>query len=484
MGRRKKPATRLETSCGETDPRSNIWARTSPINCTNTFEWTSKQRRPNPPDRERPWRRELSPGKSASHCVQILATFLAGMKESSMRSRSFLLSLLQLCIALFAVAKPNAAAQYPQPGPDRVYAIKAGKFVDPEKGATETNQIILVRGKKIEAVGANLQIPAEAKVIDLSKSTVLPGLFDAHTHLCMTLKKDRDGNSYFFTTLLDVGNAGNYADSALREAIERGLVPGPTMVNAGRIIAPYGGQFHLQPEKRDLATPEYAFADTRDEMLKAIRENIHYGATVIKIVVDDQKYIYSVDDIKFMVAEAHRDGLKLAAHCWTEAGAHNAAEAGVDSIEHGEMMTNEDLQLAKKNHVVLVGTDFTESAAREGGFPDMHPVFVERLKRAYQIGVTMAFGTDAFVYVPRETRGTQAVEYVDSWVEAGVPAKDTLRAMTVNAARLLGVDAERGAIKPGLAADIIATPQNPLDDIQAVRKVSFVMKDGAVFKND
>ena len=270
------------------------------------------------------------------------------------------------------------------------------------------------------------RFPRTQKSSTSAKSTVLPGLFDAHTHLCMTLKKDRDGNSYFITTLLDptpyraiegvanardmlaagfttvrdVGNAGNYADTALREAIERGLVPGPTMINAGRIIAPYGGQFHLQPEKRDLATPEYAFADTHDEMIKAIRENIHYGATVIKIVVDDQKYIYSADDIRFMVEEAHRDGLKLAAHCWTRAGAHNAAEAGVDSIEHGEMMTNEDLQLAKKNHVVLVGTDFTESAAREDGFPELHSVFVDRLKRAYQIGVTMAFGTDAFVYVP------------------------------------------------------------------------------------
>ena len=427
-----------------------------------------------------------------------------------MRFRSTLLSLLvQFLISLVVVA-PKLAAQYPQAGPPRVYAIKAGKLVDPEKGETLANQIILVRGTKIEAIGANLAIPPEAKVIDLSKSTVLPGLFDAHTHLCMTLKKERDGTDYFITTLMDptpyralegaanardmlaagfttvrdVGNAGNYADTALREAIERGLIPGPTMINAGRIIAPYGGQFHLQPEKRDLATPEYAFADTRDELIKAIRENIHYGATVIKIVVDDQKYIYSVDDIRFMVEEAHRDGLKLAAHCWTEAGAHNAAEAGVDSIEHGQMMTNEDLQLAKKNHVVLVGTDFTESAAREQGFPELHSVFVDRLKRAYKIGVTMAFGTDAFVYVPGETRGTQAAEYVDSWVEAGVPAKDTLRAMTVNAARLLGVDGERGTIKPGMAADIIATPQNPLDDIQAVRHVSFVMKNGSVFRSE
>jgi imidazolonepropionase-like amidohydrolase len=417
-----------------------------------------------------------------------------------------------LTISIFFLPSTVArlSAQYQQSGPEHVYAIKAGKLVDPEKGSTETNQIILVRGKKIEAVGGNIAIPADAKVIDLSKSTVLPGLFDAHTHLCMTLQKERDGTDYFITTLMDptpyraiegvanardmlaagfttvrdVGNAGNYADTALRKAIERGLVPGPTIINAGRIIAPYGGQFHLQPEKRDLATPEYAFADTRDEMLKAIRENIHYGATVIKIVVDDQKYIYSTEDIRFMVEEAHRDGLKLAAHCWTRAGAHNAAEAGVDSIEHGQMMTNEDLQLAKKNHVVLVGTDFTETAARENGFPQLHAVFIDRLKRAYQIGVTMAFGTDMYVDEPGETRGAQASEYVDSWVEAGVPAKDTLRAMTINAARLLGVDGDRGAIRPGLAADIIATPENPLDNIQAVRKVFFVMKDGNVFRNE
>ncbi|HVA94327.1 MAG TPA: amidohydrolase family protein [Candidatus Dormibacteraeota bacterium] len=427
-----------------------------------------------------------------------------------MRTRMIPSFFLLLSLILALGMPPIATAQYPQPGPERLYAIKAGKLVDPEKGTTATNQIILVRGKKIEAVGPDISIPSDATVIDLSKSTVFPGMFDAHTHLCMTVKRNRDGNNYFFTTLLDptsyraiegvvnardmlaagfttvrdVGNSGNYADTSLRKAIDSGLVPGPTMINAGRIIAPYGGQFHLQPERPELASPEYAIADTRDEMLKAIRENIHYGALVIKIVVDDQKYIYSTDDIRYMVAEAHRDGLKLAAHCWTEAGAHNAAEAGVDSIEHGQMMTDADLELAKKNHVVLVGTDFTESAARANGFPQLHAVFVDRLRRAYRIGVTMAFGTDAFVYVPGQTRGTQAAEYVDSWVEAGVPARDILRAMTINAARLLGVDKQRGAIRPGLAADIVAAPDNPLDDIQAVRHVTFVMKNGSIFKNE
>ncbi len=407
---------------------------------------------------------------------------------------------MAMVLAFCAIA---AAAQ------TNTIAIKAGKVVDPETGKMSTNQIILVEGKRIKEMGANIPIPSGAKVIDLSKSTVFPGMYDAHTHLCMTVKARRDAGNYFFTTLLDttayraiegvanakamlesgftgvrdVGNAGNYADTDLRRAIERGVVPGPTIVNAGIIIAPYGGQFHLQPEKKDLATPEYLFADTRDEMRKAIRQNIHFGATLIKIVVDDQDYIYSVDDIRFMISEAHASGLKLAAHCWTHPGAHNAAEAGVDSIEHGFRMTNEDLELAKKNNVTLVGTDFTEQMIKAtGGGPGEHQIWVDRLKRAYKIGVNMAFGTDVDVELPGETRGTLAINYIDTWAEAGVPAADTLRALTINAARLLGVDKERGALKPGLAADIVATPENPLDNLQTLKKVSFVMKDGVVIK--
>jgi len=405
-------------------------------------------------------------------------------------------------LVVFGVFALPAGGQT-SPGPQLV-AIKAGKVVDPETGKTAANQIILVEGKKIKEIGSNVTIPTDAKIIDLSKATVLPGLFDAHTHLCMTVIPKRDHGNYYFTTLLDttgyraiegvangmamlqsgfttvrdIGNAGNYADSDLRHAIEEGWVQGPTVVNAGIIIAPYGGQFHLQPEKKDLATPEYLFADTHDEMRKAIRQNLHFGAKFIKIVVDDQRYIYSTDDIRFMIAEAHAAGVKLAAHCWTHAGAHNAAEAGVDSIEHGFKMTDEDLQLAKKNNVTLVGTEFTEKMSDV----EEHKIWVDRLRRSYKIGVNMAFGTDVDLALPGETRGTLAIDYIQSWVEAGVPATDTLRAMTANAARLLGVDSERGFLKAGMAADIIATPENPEENIQTLRKVSFVMKDGAIIK--
>jgi len=393
----------------------------------------------------------------------------------------------------------------------QVTAIRAGKLVDPETGTTALSQIIIVESGKIKSVGPRLPIPAGATVIDLSNSTVLPGLFDAHAHMCQTSPPDnrdlfsldirlpstyraiqgvvnaREMLESGFTTIRDVGNNGNYADTSLRRAIEEGLVPGPTMINAGRIIAPFGGQYHLQPERRELGQPEYFVADTKDEIRKAIRENIHFGARVIKIVVDDQEYIYSVDDIKFIVAEAGSAGLKVAAHCMTEQGARNAAAGGVASIEHGFRMSDEALQLAKQNNVVLVGTDFTEKAAILLGLPPpvakgFHDVFIDRLKRAYKIGVTMAYGTDVFFATAGETRGTLAVSFIDSFVEAGIPAKDTLRIMTTNAARLLGLDKQRGAIKVGQAADIIATPENPLEKIQTLKQVSFVMKNGKVFK--
>ncbi len=204
-------------------------------------------------------------------------------------------------------------------------------------------------------------------------------------------------------------------------------------------------------------------------MVKAIRENIHYGATVIKIVVDDQRYIYSVDDIKFMIDEAARSGLKLAAHCWTHPGAANAAAAGVASIEHGFDMTDADLELAKKNGVVLVGTDYLAI----GSSPKSHEQWIDRLRRAYRIGVTMAYGTDATDEHPGQTRGTEAISGIDPWKEAGVPPKAILQAMTINAAKLLGVENVRGNLRAGLAADIIAVPEDPLVKYRYVKNRDF-----------
>jgi imidazolonepropionase-like amidohydrolase len=393
--------------------------------------------------------------------------------------------------------------------------IRAGRLVDPEAGTAAQNQVIVVEGGKVKAVGAGLEVPKGANVIDLSRSTVMPGLFDAHTHLCMTVNLKRDAGNYFytsirdpdtyravqgvanardmlaagFTTVRDVGNEGDYACVSLRRAIAGGLVPGPTMLTAGRIIAPYGGQFHLQPGRRELGEPEYLFADTRDEMRKAVRENVHFGALVIKIVVDDQRYIYSTEDIKFIVEEARAVGMKVAAHAWTTAGIHNAVAAGVASVEHVNGITDEDLAAAKRGGVTLVFTPFPEWVLRELGLTAEEAAKEyrdtgERLGAAYKLGLPIAFGTDAGEAIPKYTRGTLAMVWVDSYAAAGISPRAILQMMTVNAARLLGVERTRGTLKPGMAADIIAAPANPLEDIQALKRVNFVMKDGVVFRNE
>jgi imidazolonepropionase-like amidohydrolase len=290
-----------------------------------------------------------------------------------------------------------------------------------------------------------------------------------------------------FTAVRDVGNEGEFACSSLRRAVSRGLVDGPTIINAGRIIAPYGGQFQLQPDKGEvLATPEYFFADTRDELLKAVRENIHYGATVIKLVVDDQRYIYAPEDIRFVVDEAAKSGLKVAAHVWTQAGAHNAAQAGVASLEHLNGISDEDLAVAKRNGVVAVFTPFPASVLKsfrgeEAGQKE-YDQEIDRLRAGYEAGITIAFGTDAIHDMPGTTRGSLAITWIDSYLDAGLPPQAILQAMTINAARLFGVEKERGTIAPGMAADIIATPGDPLADPRALRQVHFVMKDGKVVK--
>jgi imidazolonepropionase-like amidohydrolase len=396
----------------------------------------------------------------------------------------------------------------------KVTAVQAGAVVDPANGAILQNQIILVENGMIKAIGPQLEIPADADIIDLSALTVLPGLMDAHTHLLyaedpkwdigdtwimsvqrregrraiMGAKHAKEVLEAGFTTVRDLGNSGMYLDMDLENAIRRDNVPGPTIIPAGRIIAPFGGQFWAKPTKPEhLHMPEFYFADSRDEMRKAIRENIYWGAGVIKIVVDPGRFRYSTEDIQFMVAEAAISGVKVAAHVQTAAGARAAIEAKVASIEHAWVISGEDLALAKKNGVALVSTDFTVSQQLANGMSEedaksSHARMVARLKRAHRAGVTLVFGTDIINARHSLSRGLQALEYIDSFTEAGIPAPEILRAMTTNAATLLGVEKRRGALKPGMAADLIAVIGNPLNDINVLKKVSFVMRNGIIHR--
>lgn len=392
-------------------------------------------------------------------------------------------------------------------------AIRAGKIVDPETGSVATNQIILIEGQDIKAIGSDLVIPPNTPVTDLSKFTVMPGMMDAHAHLCMNTQHKRDAGRYFFTTLLDsnakraiqgavnarsmleygfttvrdIGNEGNYACVEVRRMINSGEIDGPLFITAGRIIAPYGGQFHLQPDKQNLAEPEYFFADTRDELKKAIRQNLHYGATVIKLVVDDQQYIYSVDDIKFAIEEAHAAGVKLAAHAWTAAGALNAAKAGVDSIEHAVAITDEALAIAKQNNVAIVPIPFTERDAVLGGNPGGNKeanerMFIDPVRRAHKAGVTMVWGPDVIFNTKEFPRGKVSIDTVDEWKMTGIPNLVILQALTTNAAKVIGVEKSRGVLKPGFRADIVAVRDNPLEKIETVKDVVFVMRNGKVYK--
>jgi imidazolonepropionase-like amidohydrolase len=391
--------------------------------------------------------------------------------------------------------------------------IKAGRLIDPVAGTAVANQIILIEGAKIKAVGPNLSIPKDARVIDLSRATVLPGLFDCHTHMCATINIRGKSLEEFrsdivvymisettgyrallgaanarsmleagFTTIRDMGNAGNYADIDLKKAIDNGLLPGPKMFVSGKIIAPFAGQVTVNTEQRDLGRQDYLYADTRDEIQKAIRENIHFGADWIKIVVDDQRYIYSVDDLKFIIDESARAGLRVAAHTITEPGSLNTAEAGVASIEHGFLMNDKGLEWAKKNGCVLVGTPFPKGQLETIGLGDFYPTIIDVHKRAYKMNVAMAYGSDVSFSIQNKSRGELSLEHIESYSEAGIPAADILRMLTTNAAKLLRVENERGTIAQDMTADLIATADNPLDNIQALKNVTFVMREGKIYK--
>jgi imidazolonepropionase-like amidohydrolase len=405
----------------------------------------------------------------------------------------------------------------PLPLMAQVTAIRAGAVVDPRTGTAKPNQVILVKDKKIQAVGAGIAIPENAQVIDLSHEWLSPGLMDAHSHLTLA-ETGGDGpfESFYlsestalramrglhngeillhagFTTVRDVGNSAEYAMVDVSRAIEQGWFIGPTIIDAGRIIAPFGGQSRLIPSGQgNFWKYEYIDADNPEEVRKAVRVNIYHGAKVIKLVGDNNPYHYSVEEIRAAVDEAHRAGIPVAIHViFGGEAADNAIEAGVDSLEHGFYLTDVQLKKMAAKGITLVSTDFPRSVldvmgTSSGMLPEpavLAPLIIDRLRRAHQAGVHLVFGSDVPIDIPGKTRAEVMLEYLDGWVAAGISPPEILRAMTSDAAKLLRVDKDRGVIAEGLAADLIATPGDPTKDIMTLRKVDFVMKDGRVVRN-
>jgi imidazolonepropionase-like amidohydrolase len=395
-------------------------------------------------------------------------------------------------------------------------AVHAGHLINPADGTVSQNQTILIQNGKITAIGPGLKVPEGAQVVDLPNEWVMPGLVDAHTHITMNLPPALPGESYWenyllrestafrtarglhnaelllnagFTALRDVGNAGDYADTAVREAIEKGWFAGPTMINSGKIIGPFGGQSHgYSPEQGRFWAYEYIDADNPAEIRKAVRQNIYYGAKVIKLVADNSSFHYSEEDIRAAVDEAHRAGLAVAVHVTADQAARDVINGGADSVEHGYYLTPDVLKLMKEKGTYLVGTDFPlEHMAAFGSIADLDAQktadsIVRRLTNAYKIGVKMAFGSDVVAELPGENRADMVFDFLRVWKKAGVPNADILRDWTLNGYDLLRIADQRGAIAVGKAADMIAIPGNPLDNIELLRKVNFVMKDGKVIR--
>jgi imidazolonepropionase-like amidohydrolase len=394
-------------------------------------------------------------------------------------------------------------------------AIRAGAVIDPAHGSVARNQTVIVTDGTITAMGPDLAVPPGARVVDLSHEWLLPGLMDAHTHLTLTevtgdapfesfyikesttyrglrgLKNAEDLLAAGFTVVRDVGNSADFSMQDVRRAIEKGWFAGPTIIDAGKIIAPFGGQSHDMPaEQGRFWKYEYLDADGVAEVRKAVRTDLYYGAGIIKLVLDNNAYHYSLEEVRAAVDEAHHAGVPVSVHVYGGEAADTAIEAGVDSLEHGFFLTDAQLKRMKDKGIALVSTDFPRAhldvIGTSGGiFPEpavLAPKIIDRLIRAHRLGVKLVFGTDIVMERAGSTRPDLMFEYLAVWREAGITPMETLRAMTADAASLLRIDGKRGRIAPGLAADLIAVPADPIEDIEALRRVDFVMKDGRIVR--
>ncbi len=395
--------------------------------------------------------------------------------------------------------------------------VRAGHLLDVHTGKMLDAQTIVVLGDRIVSIAATSSVPAQAgdKVVDLGSMTVTPGLIDAHTHITMNTEFDpykeltgTDGKQGIngvvnakktlmagFTTIRNVG-ADDYVDVDLRDAIDAGQVPGPHMLVSGPALGITGGHCdeNLLPFQYHIVGD--GVADGIAAVQQKVRQNIKYGADVIKVCAtggvlskgdDPQASQYTLEELKAIVADAHRLGRKVAAHAHGAQGILWASEAGIDSIEHGSYIDDAAIAEMKKHGTWLVPTLYLEDWQLEYGklppfyqqkMKDVSAVAKKNIRHAYESGVHIALGTDAAVY-PHGLNGHELEVYVR---DIGMTPLAAIQSGTVNAAELLGITDKAGSLDAGKWADIIAVDGDPLQDVKLFQNVKFVMKSGVVYK--
>jgi imidazolonepropionase-like amidohydrolase len=397
-----------------------------------------------------------------------------------------------------------------------ITVIHAARMLDVTTGAMVPNAVVVIEDGHIRSLG-DRDVPAGARTLDLGDVTLLPGLIDMHTHLTGDLDGDwttRDVRETAadealrgarnarltllagFTTVRNLG-AGGFSDVSLMHAIDQGFVPGPRIIPSGHAIGITGGHCDVTgyaPGVLELG-PEEGVADGIDAAVRAVRYQIKHGAKVIKVCATAGVLSFegpvgaqqmSEDELRAVVEEASRHGLRVAAHAHGTAGIMAAVRAGVASIEHGSMLTDSAIALMKARGTYLVPTTYLADAIKLENLPppirakaeQLMPLARASLTRAIRAGVKIAFGTDAAV-IPH---GTNAREF-GAMVDRGMRPIDAIRAATINAVDLLGVD-DRGLIAPGRWADLVAVRGNPLENIHLLENIPFVMKGGVVVKDE
>jgi imidazolonepropionase-like amidohydrolase len=432
-----------------------------------------------------------------------------------MRTRFFFLSLL---IAGMLCSTSTDAQE-----PAKITAIKCGKLFDGTTARLQEQCVILIEGNIIRRVGAGLQIPPDAEVIDLGAMTVLPGLIDCHTHVLLQgdiTSADYDDQvlkesipyrtirgavaaqaalRHGFTTIRDMGTEGAmYADVDIKKAITMGIIDGPRMFVSTRALD-VTGAYPLLGYAWELDMPHgLQVVDGVEECRKAVREEVSFGADWIKVYADRSYYFtddgslrsiltFTFEELKAICDEAHKLHRKVAAHAVGRDGIENALRAGVNTIEHGDGFDDELLRLAKKNNVSWCPTLFVTEYVAEGRAGEGRPIYKQMIgqqRRAFVKGVAMgvriALGTDAGGFAWDVNQALELKRMVDD----GMTPLEALKASTVIAADLLDMKGKLGEISPGAFADIIAVQGNPLTDISTIEHVDFVMKDGKTFLHD